>query len=333
MSWVAVAIGGAAVLGAGVSIYASGQASDAASEASQVQAQSQREANAMYSSEFEQTRADLQKALDAGIIDLDTANAAANAALTGGFAAARDILEPAFTSAIEEIRPFTGMEEYNLARDYLQDPSKAFTLPGVQFQYETGEKALGNILSKTTGGGVSGDIIKAAQQFGQNFASTQLDTALNRLFPFIDLSNQARTNIASLLAQKGGVLAGLETEEGIRMANLAANLGGAKANLRSTAAGGEGSFVAQALPGLTQGITNVGTIQAQGLINQANIGTNLATQLSGIGSNAAESLLLRDILSKSGYGGGGVSTFSGSVNTGSLSPSIYSGLSPGTLQY
>ena len=286
MSWIATAIIGGAVIGGGAAIIGSKSASRASVQATEIQAEAQGEATAETREQFDIVRADLQKALDQGLIDLDTANKVAEGFLTGGFEQARNILAETITGqpggglVDDRLPPGAGLEELNLARGFLRDPSRALELPGVQFQFEQGERALENILSKSTGGAVSGDIIKAAQEFGQNFASTKLDEAINRLVPFIDVGLETRTNLATL---------GLE--EGETLANLASTLGINLANLRSSAASGQAATAQAFTPLLASGLSRVGDIEAGGRIRESNININLANQLSRTGSTAIEQLI------------------------------------------
>ena len=147
----------------------------------------------------------------------------------GKYGGARGILEP-----------YADPWALNLARDYMEDPSKIFDLPGVEFQFEQGERALENVLSKTTGGGLSGAGIKAATEYGQNFAATQIDKALTRLFPFIDVAGGAATNIANLEVGKGTAIANLAVGEGETLAGFKVGEGTAIANLGVWGAGGGG---------------------------------------------------------------------------------------------
>lgn len=310
MSWTAVAIAGSAVIGGIATTSAANTAAGASEEAMAAQLQGIRNQAVEDRTTLRIIREGLQEALDKGLIDLDTANEAAQAALEGGYEAAKEVLGPAFQGAISQLEPFVGLEEYNLAKRFLADPSLAFDLPGVQFQFEQGEKALENILSKSTGGAISGDIIKAAQEYGQNFASTKLDEALNRLFPFINMSERARTNIANLGVDEAKTIGNLEIGKGTDIANLASTLGINKANLRSTAAGGEAA-AAQSLAPKT-GIAT-GNVLGQNAINQGNIRTNLINQLSKIEKSTIEQLI-----ETGAFGGspGRESTFSNLLSTG-----------------
>lgn len=152
----------------------------------------------------------LQDAMDKGLIDIDE-----------GYRVAQQLLQ-------QYNEPWA----YNKARKYLespQGPQDIMSLPGVQFQYEQGQKTLENLLSKTTGGGVSGDIMKAAQEYGQGFASTQLDAALNRLSPYVETGYESATNLANLAAKRGLNRAGLRSDLGIASSKLFGDVGNIQA--------------------------------------------------------------------------------------------------------
>lgn len=193
------------IVGSGADLLAAGKQAEASQYATDVQAKLTRE-----QMDF------LQKGIDEGIIDLDTA----------------------YNIARGYIEPYQDRTAYNTAMSYLKDPSQVMSLPGVAFEAEQGNRFLENLLSGTTGGGASGNAMKAAIEYGQNFAATQLDRALGRLNPFINLGYGASTNLA----------------------NLAADLGGRKSNLR--------------IGGATQGagyLGDLGRIYGTNAYNQGNI--------------------------------------------------------------
>lgn len=233
----AMAILGGAALTAGAGYLASRGQTRAATESTNIQLEALRE-----------QRADLAAAVDAGIIDLDSA----------------------YEAAIGELQPLAtaGMEEMNVARKLLMDPSAIMDRPGTRFQMEQGTEALQAAFSRTSGGGLSGRAIKAATEYGQNFAATALDRELARLQPFINIGVTAKTNIAQM-----GV--GLGTSK----ANIRLGLGTQLANLT-----GQAGQVSGALP-----------------ITKQNITTDLLSGLTGQGTNILSLMALRPDL----FGGGG----------------------------
>lgn len=144
----------------------------------------QRFENEKYNTQLEmlrETRVDIARAVEQGLIDLDS-----------GVEMAR-----------EQLEPLTGMDEYNAARGLLKDPSSIMDRPSVQFQYGQGVDTLKSVASKTSGGGASGLGMASAMEYGQNFASQALDAELARLSPFINTMVGARTNLANVYTGAG----------------------------------------------------------------------------------------------------------------------------------
>jgi hypothetical protein len=187
-----------------------------------------------------ENRADIAEAVEAGLIDL----------------------EQGFNLAMQELQPLTGLEEYNQARGLLADPSSLAERPSYQFQFGQGTEALQGAFSRGSGGGLSGRGVQAAQQFGQNLASTALDQELQRLFPFINTAVQARGNISQLEASRGSAIA----------------------NLRLGGATGQANVSGQYAPGIAAGMQNQGLIQANQAIQGANVQTGLLSNLANVGT-------------------------------------------------
>ena len=264
---IAGAVVGSAVIGAGASMYASSKASDASSEAAAAQSSAQTSSTAMQMAFLREQRADIADAVEKGLIDLDSG----------------------FNMAIQELQPYTGMEEYNTARNLLNDPNAIMDRPSTQFQYGVGMEALKGQTSMASGGGVSGRSMKAAMEYGQNFASQALDTELNRLFPFINMASSARSNIA-----------GMEVSRGT-----------SKANLRVGGAAGLAGATGAASSGIAAGIQNQGNIAAANAINQGNIAGANAQNIGGMFSNMAMTYAMNPSMFS---GGGG--TNAGLFNSG-----------------
>jgi len=237
------AILAAGAIGGATGIYGAHVASGAAKDAAKIQAGAQAYSTKTQMDYLEETRADIAEAVKAGIIDLDTG----------------------FNMAIKQFEPLTGLDEYNAARQLLNDPESIMDRPSTQFQYGQGVDALQSAFSRTSGGGVSGPAMKGAMEYGQNFASTALDAELNRLFPFINTAIGARSNIS----------------------NLYQGLGTSKANIRLGGATGTANIGAQMMPSIAQGMSNQGNIAASGIINQANIKTGLYSDLANLGTDMA----------------------------------------------
>ena len=246
MSWVAAAVVGGAVIGGVASSRAASKQSSATQAAAATQSDATLQSAEMQLDFLRETRSDIADAVAAGEIDLNAG----------------------FNLAIQQLQPYTGTGEYNTARNLLQDPSAIMDRPSTQFQYDQGIEALQAAFSRTSGGGLSGQGVRAAQQFGQNLASTALDAELNRLFPFINSSIQARGNIANFEASRGSALA----------------------NLRLGGAAGSAQVSGQFVPGIAAGVQQQGNIAANALIQGANVQTGLYSNLANIGTGALNSL-------------------------------------------
>lgn len=303
------AIACALVVGAGAAWYAADQASDASDYAADTSAASQAAATAAQQSGLQQSRADIMNAVNYGTHRMDVGAMTADEMLRSGYGSALEMLRSGYGSAegalrsgyggaLGQFQPLTGLEEYNAARQLLVDPSSIMQRPGVQFQREQGEEALQGAFSRSAGGGVSGSGMKAAIEYGQNFASTALDAELARLAPFINTAIGARTNIANLQRGRGADLANLRHRRGVdlsntyqsfgtNLANLYQGHGQNVANLELAGATGTAAATGQMMPSIAQGISNQGNIAATNAINQANIQTGFYSNLAGMGSNMA----------------------------------------------
>lgn len=266
------AILAAGALGVGGAAYASKKASSAAEKAAEAQSDALVRSTGLQLQYLRETRADIADAVDKGLIDLKTG----------------------FNMAIKELRPLAGMQEYNAARRLLQEPGAIMDRPATQFQFEQGVEALQGAFSRTSGGGVSGPALKAATEYGQNFASLALDAELARLMPFVDIATAARTNIANLYQGRGT----------------------SRANLRVGGATGTADVTGQVIPSVASNITAQGNVAASNLINQANITTGLTSGITGNISNLAMLYATNPSL----FSGGGGGSFPEVSGVGTYSP-------------
>lgn len=141
MSFIAVAIGGSALVGAAAGAYGASKSAGAAQDAASLQAAAANRATDLQKSEYDQTRADQQPWRDAGVT-----------ALSG-------LSNPDFQKS------FT-------AADFTADP-------GYQFRMDQGQKALERSAA-AKGGLQSGGTMKAIADYGQNAASAEYQNAYNR---------------------------------------------------------------------------------------------------------------------------------------------------------
>jgi hypothetical protein len=224
-----------------------------AADAAEEQAKAYGNSEAMQLAFLREVRADIADAVDQGIIDLDTG----------------------FNAAIQELRGMSKLGAISEYQKLLQDPEAIMQRPSVQYQYGQGIDAMQSAFSRTSGGGVSGSSLKAAQEYGQNFAASYLDQELSRLTPLINIETGALNNIANLQAGKGQ----------------------SKANLRVSGATGSG----QITQGVAQNVANTqvaaGQTAASYGATQANILNSVLSQLGLLGAYKMDSNLFK--------GGGG----------------------------
>jgi len=287
MSGIATAIVGAAVIGGGAMYMASENASDASNQAASMQASSQNNATAMQMQYLREQRADIAEAVESGLIDLEAGFSSALSDLDTGYTTSVEEIKAGYSEARGQISPMTELGTYNTALGLLEDPGSVMDRPGVQFQYDQGMEAMQSMNSRVSGGGVSGTSMKAAMEYGQNFASQALDDEINRLFPFINMSAANRVNMANMAMGEGKDLAGISDTYAANRANTDQNLGTAKANLRVGGAAGLAGATGAASSGIAAGIRNQGNIAAANAINQGNIAGATAQNIGGMFSNMA----------------------------------------------
>lgn len=165
--------------------------------------------------------------------------------------------------------------------------------PGYQFRLAQGMKALeGSAAAK--GNLITGGTAKAEQQFGQDYASNEYGNVYNRALQSYNLGLTNSTNEFNKFAALAGV--------GQQAANTITQAGTTAANNSSTIALDSGNAQAS-------GINNAAAATASGYYNGANA---LSGALTGLGSNVSQLALLNKLLAKppaSGgiYGGTGTS--------------------------
>jgi hypothetical protein len=243
MSFVAVAIGGAALIGAGASIIGGNKAANAQKDATAANTALQQDQMAEAARQYDQSRADLAPYRNAGYTALGS--------LSGGTAAGGEFN-----------RPYT-------MNDLTMDP-------GYQFRLNEGTRGV-EASAAARGGALSGATMKALAQYNQGYASNEVNNAYARYSS--DLTG--RFNRLSGIAGTGqqavnsGNAAGqdLVTNNQIGVNNISSN-NNAAANARSSqyqntanAIGG----VANTIGGLALGGFG-GSASAPG-INWSKIGT------------------------------------------------------------
>lgn len=202
------------------------------------------------------------------------ANAATSAANTQADANryATDIQKQMFDKQIELQEPWrqAGVNALTKMRggDYSPVPTFAFnynqnTDPGTQFRLQQGLNAM-NATAAARGGLISGNALKAGQDYGQAQGSQEYQNAFNRYLKSYDAGvNQANTmyNRSASLAGVGQTatnnLSGAASQYGANAANLASATGTAQGNAilaggnaRASAYQGYGTAAGQMLGGI-----------------------------------------------------------------------------------
>jgi len=278
MSWVAVAIGGAAVIGAGVSMYSSGKASDAQAE-SAAQAGDYSAAATIKAAEI---AADAQK--EAARLQTEASDRA-----TGELRRQYDVttgeLAPWREAGVKGLATYEKMVEAG--------PGEFETSPGYQFRLGEGLKAIEQSAA-ARGKQLSGQTSKALTEYAQGVATGEYDSFLQRyyqsLLPYQDLSAQglgaaARTGQIGQSTAQG--IAGIQTGTA---SNIASGLLASAAN--------QGQYTMAGGAGQANAMLQAGQARASGYINQANSVTSAL-------QNALSLYALSNIFKGGGLGGGG----------------------------
>lgn len=239
--WVAAAVGGAAVIGAGTAIYASNQASDAAGDATAANSQAAADATALQKYQFDIQQDNMKPWLTAG------------------------------TGAVNQLN--TGLQpggQFSQAPTSFQfDQSKVQADPGYDFRMKQGVNAL-TAAGAAAGNLGSGNLGVALQNYGQELGSQEYQNAYARQYgQQMDQYNSGLNaqntlfNRLSGVAGTGQVAAGQIGAAGMGMANNVGNIATQTAALN----GNIGMQSAQQQGNLISGIAQTG-INAYGAYNQ-----------------------------------------------------------------
>ena len=169
-------------------------------------------------------------------------------------------------------------------QDLLRNPSVIKDTPGYQFRLDQGLESLersaaarGMLMSGATG--------EKLQEYGQNYATGQLQYSLGNMERLMQYGATADQSIADIERWAGGGLAnigvgqaGFEERYGgalsdldMQRANLESNLGINRANIQTGTAAQASNISGQYATNIAQGMGNVGQIQGQNAMNQGYI--------------------------------------------------------------
>jgi hypothetical protein len=239
MSWVAAAIGGAALIGAGTAVYTSEQQAGAIGGAAAAQTTAAQDFAFWSQWQRVQNMNAINDAVTRGLISIEEGNTQAD----------RLLAPLADMGALDR---FTG----------LIDRGPGELSPSETREFNRGIEAMQAGFSTTSGGGVSSRALENAQIFGQDFAAKRLDAQLNRLIPLINIAVGAQTRRADIAAG-----------EGVQEANLrfsgAQALSGLGSSPIAQAASDIGNIQANQ-------ITQQQNVQTDLLSNLTGIGSNVA---------------------------------------------------------
>lgn len=133
-------------------------------------------------------------------------------------------------AALDFLSPYLDTQALDRERALLEDPTLLLDDPAFQFKLDQKMGDLTNAFSRISGGGVTGNMLRASQEETQNLVSSELTSAFNRLQPFIGLSAQANEAASRIDAQGGQAkanlrMAGVTQQGGVtnQLAQSAAN--------------------------------------------------------------------------------------------------------------
>lgn len=186
-------------------------------------------------------------------------------------------LEGVYGEGKNALRPYlnfgrTGVNRYT---NLLKNPDQITNDPGYQFRFDQGNEALRRTAAKTGFRG-SGNEMTALNEYGQNYATNELDKALNRYIPMINTGVTATGQLTDL---------GRNYAYGVGTVNNA--LGEAAAGREIGGAGADSRMVTDFL-GMTGGSTNPFGIAAdagKALRTAANGATEIGNLTTAGGGN------------------------------------------------
>jgi hypothetical protein len=271
VSFVAVAIGGGALIGAiGAGVAGSEQAG-AAKSAAQLQYQEQQNALDFQKQEWQTQQGNMAPWIQQGQGAINTLGGLQNEALAG---------QGPLAPWTQQFQAPTSVTEQND--------------PGYQFRLQQGEGALTNA-ALASGGGLTGNTGEALQQYGQGFASNEYQNVYNRAMQQYQQGyNQYEQNQSNLfnryasIAGLGQTATGQLGNQGQAAAGNVANIsltGGAQIGQQmNNAAAAQASGYVGGANALSGGLNNLSQYSMlQQLLQQQNAGAYSATSTGGMG--------------------------------------------------
>lgn len=214
MSFVAVAVAGAAVVGAVATTVASSNSASATRDATNASINAQ------------QTAQEKQAALNApyAAIGTGTPGSPANAGPGSG--------SPGTTGAIQQYQNLLGLGPGGTA-----DIEKTLAAtPGYQFAKSQGLQAATNAGTLTNPGGISGNTLEALDKFGTGLADTTYQEAVGNAQNAVTIGQNAAAGTGSGILQTGSNVSNLISNQGNTIAGIDANQAAGLSKVASGAA-------------------------------------------------------------------------------------------------
>lgn len=206
MAWIAVAIGGAGLLGAGAAVYGADKTSDAATQAAQLQQQTQQQALAQQLGLFNTAKTTAQQSLQPFIDSGSSVLPTLTKLLTPG---------ADMSSVLSQI-------------------------PGFQFAQQYGQKAITN---QATSRGISGNALTAGADYATGSANSAYGGIVQALLSQAGLGSGAAGNLAGTVASAAGATGGQVGQTLTNLGNAGASGILGSANAQATGATGVANAV------------------------------------------------------------------------------------------
>lgn len=308
MSFVAAAIAGSAIVGAGASIYGANKSSSAASRAADLQREAAAEATRIQQEQYNQQRLDNAPWLDAGKNALARINSGLglnplvemyDVPLNGRLS------DGTLSDTVRTYQQDPNSHEFDkqfaeAAPEYKSFTSADFTAdPGYQFRMSEGQKAMERGAA-ARGGALSGGALRAMERYRQGVASDEYGNALQRFNTnqntqygrYIDrynrFSNEQNTRL-NRLQNLAGIGQSASNQLSTAGQNMAGNVGNnlmAGANATAAGIGGQAAARQAGINGvLGAGNSALNMMMLQNMMGSPSTGNALSTPNAGQVSN------------------------------------------------
>ena len=141
--------------------------------------------------------------------------------------AATEAEERMFQQGRADLAPFreAGLSAIGRYQDLLKDPSKITETPGYQFRLQEGLEGIGAVKGMQ-GKLFSGETGKKLTEYGQQYATSELDRALSREYNLANIGASAAAGQATQAGYAGQTLADIQMQRGQQTASAYGQIGG-----------------------------------------------------------------------------------------------------------